>query len=164
MSTRMGCEKLLVVALLLTGCTTASDREIVTPQTSLPAQYSRTYDYGNDGEWNRILTVLSRSEMYISSTDKITGSIIAERSLVAPPRGGTIRDLAQCGAVSLVERPVHQRAKLSISLRTLGRGSVVSIGAQFQELREGPDGQIRTISCVSTGVLENEMLLRFSQS
>lgn len=164
MSTRIGPGKLLVAALLLAGCTTTSECEAAEPQAAASEGHSRTYDYGKDRGWNRILTVLSQSGMYISSADKVSGSIQAEFSIVAPPRSGTIRDWAHCGVVSLVERPVNQLAELSISLRPLGGGSVVSIGAQFKELREGPDGQIRTISCASTGVLEDEMLLRFSQS
>jgi len=164
MSTRIGPEKLLVATLLLAGGAAASELETVAPQATASEGRSRAYDDAKDREWNRILTVLSRSDMYISSTDKINGSIKAELSLIAPPRGGTIRDWAQCGPVSLVERPVSQLAELSISLQPLGRGSVVSIGAQFKELRERPNGQIRTISCASTGALEDEMLLRFAQS
>src|SRR4029453_5445942 len=102
MSTRAWPETSLIATLLLTGCTTASERKAVAPQVVASESHSRTYDYAQDREWNRILTVLSRSEMYISSTNKINGSIRAEFSLVAPPRGGTIRDWAQCGPVSLV--------------------------------------------------------------
>lgn len=101
--------------------------------------------------------------MYVSSADKLNGSIRAELSVVAPSRSGMVRDWADCGTVSLLERPLNQLAEVIISIRPSDAGVTVSVGTQFKELRQASNGSVRTINCKSTGVLEDEMLLRLSQ-
>ncbi|MGH6751395.1 MAG: hypothetical protein ACREE0_22815 [Phenylobacterium sp.] len=161
MSTQIARAQIVVLALLLTAPAMAAGRA---PQPEAATTHSRIYNYSNADAWQRAVSVVGRDGMYISSADKLGGSITAQLSLVAPPRSGTVRDWADCGVVSLLERPLNQRVDMSISIQPSGRGAAVSIGAQFKELRQGANGAVRTINCASTGVLEDEMLLRLSQS
>jgi hypothetical protein len=148
---------------MLAGLIAALPPQAAAQPSQAPAAHSQSYSYPQERGWRQVMSVLGRRQLYISSSDLRLGLIQAELSIVAPPRSGTIRDWADCGAVSLTERPLSQHADLTVSIQPLGAGASISVAAQFSEVREGVDGAVRTQGCTSTGVLEDDMLLRFSQ-
>jgi hypothetical protein len=153
-----------MAAPLLAAFTGAPQPQTATPAPQALAVHTQSYGYSQALGWRQVMSVLGRRQLYISTSDEQRGFVQAELAVVAPPRSGTIRDWADCGAVSLAERPVSQLADLTISIQPFGSGATISVGAQFSEVREGPEGAVRTVRCTSKGVLEDDMLLRFSQT
>jgi hypothetical protein len=153
----------MMAAPMLAGFTAALAPQAAAQPSLPPAAHTQSYSYPQELGWRQVMSVLGRRQLFISSSDLRRGLIQAELSIVAPPRSGTIWDWADCGAVGLTERPRSQLADLTISIQPLGAGATISVAAQFTEVREGVDGAVRTLRCTSTGVLEDDMLLRFSQ-
>lgn len=153
----------MMAAPMLAGFSSAPPPQAAVQPSQAPAAYTQNYTYPQERGWRQVMSVLGRRQLYISTSDQQRGLIEAELSIVAPPRSGTIGDWADCGAVRLTERPLGQLADLTIRIQPLGAGATISVAAQFTEMREGVDGAVRTLHCTSTGVLEDDMLLRFSQ-
>jgi hypothetical protein len=148
---------------MLAGSTGAPPPQAAAQPSPAPAAHTQSYSYPQERGWRQVMSVLGRRQLYISTSDQRLGLIQAQLSIVAPPRSGTVRDWADCGAVGLTERPVSQLADLTIGIQPFAAGATISVTAQFTEVREGVDGAVRTLRCTSTGVLEDDMLLRFSQ-
>lgn len=164
MAMRYQLASAMMAAPLLAAFTGATQPQAAAQAPQATAVHTQSYGYSQALGWRQVMSVLGRRQLYISTSDQQRGLIQAELAIVAPPRSGTIRDWADCGAVGLTERPVSQLADLTFSIQPFGSGATISVAAQFSEVREGPDGAARTLHCTSKGVLEDDMLLRFSQT
>jgi hypothetical protein len=96
--------------------------------------------------------------MYVTASDKRSGVLSVERALNAPTRAGAVYDWADCGLVSLAERPVSQLAELNLVVEPAGAGARVTVNTRFSELRQDIRHSTRRVSCTSTGALERELL------
>jgi hypothetical protein len=145
----------LAAAALLNGCATAP------PQTYAVAN-SRVYPSAKDAVFERVLTVSTRNSMYVTASDKRTGVLTVERAINAPARTGAVYDWADCGLISLIERPVTQLAELNMVVEPAGAGSRVTINTQFSELREDVARNTHRVNCTTTGALERQLLESFA--
>lgn len=146
---RMTCA--LAAAGLAAGCATA-------PPADFPVANKRDYAMRKDEAFDRIVSLSARNSYYVTGSDRRTGLVTLERALAAQDRGGTVRDWADCGAVSLLERPLSQTVELSVLVEPKGAGSTVTINSRFSELRSDLNRKTREVPCTTTGQLEYEML------
>ena len=142
-------------AALLAGCATA-------PPSTYTVANSRTYPSSKDAVFDRVLTISTRNSMYVTASDKRSGVLTFERAIAAPSRMGAVYDWADCGMVSLVERPVSQLAELNMVVEPTGAGTRVTINTHFSELRQDLSHNTRRVTCTSTGALEHELLESFA--
>jgi hypothetical protein len=142
-------------AALLSGCVT------LTPN-HFDAANSRVYSANRDVVWQRIIARTASKSMMVTQADQTNGLINAEREIVAPSNGGTVYDWADCGWGGVFQRPVSQRVDLNYAVRPEGAGAAVTVNSRFRELRQNMvTREVHWVDCVSTHVLENQMLQSF---
>jgi len=145
----------LSAAALLAGCATA-------PPPTYTVANSRVYPSSREDVFERVLTVSTRNSMYVTASDKRSGVLSFERAVNAPTRTGAVYDWADCGLISLIERPVSQLAELNMVVEPAESGTRVTINTRFSELRQDVSHSTRRVSCTSTGALEHELLESFA--
>ena len=144
-----------VGAALLAGCATA-------PPPTYAVANSRIYPYAKEAVFERVLAVSSRNNLQVTATDKRAGVLSFERPIVAPTRSGAVYDWADCGLISLAERPISQLAELNMVVEPAGSGAKVTIGARYSEMRQDLSHNTHKVECTSTGALEQELLEAFA--
>ena len=142
-------------AVMLAGCASA-------PPSTYAVANSRVYPSGSEVLFQRVLTISTRNSMYVTASDKRSGVLSVERAINAPSRTGAVYDWANCGLVSLIERPVSQLAELNMVVEPDGSGARVTINTRFTELREDVSQNTHRVNCITTGVLERELLESFA--
>jgi hypothetical protein len=143
-------------AAALAGCATA-------PPSNYAVNNTRTYPTSKDAMFERLLTVSTRNSMLVTSSDKRSGVLSFERSVLAPSRSGAVYDWADCGLVSLAERPISQLAEVNMVVEDAGAGSKVTINSRFSETRQDMSHRSRRLECTTTGALEQQLLESFAR-
>jgi hypothetical protein len=139
-------------ALLLTGCATAPGTYNV--------QKTRVYSEGKDVIWERVVDTFASQNLSIKTIEKASGLIAADRALASPTgMNGRILTWADCGNGGLAI-PVSQLADLNVFVRPVQGGTSVTVNTRFQETRKLFD-TFQTVSCASTGELEQTLLSNF---
>jgi len=146
----------IAAAGLLAGCATA-------PPSTYSVANSRVYPSSSEAVFERVLTVSTRNSMYVTASDKRSGVLSFERAINAPSRTGAVYDWADCGLISLIERPVSQMAELNMVIEPAGSGAArVTINTRFTELRQDVSHNTHRVNCTTTGALEHELLESFA--
>ena len=140
-----------ICVVTLVGCATA-------PPTTYDVVNSRVYPWGKEEVFGRLVDVAARNAMFVTASDRRYGVHNVERSIVSPSRSGAVYNWADCGLVSLTERPTTQFVELSMVVEPAKAGSRVTINSRFSEVRQDLTNRTRRLNCTSTGVLERELL------
>ena len=140
----------LAGALLVSGCATAPLQHEV--------DRTRTYDQTKDVIWERAVAFFAAHNLSIKTIEKASGIIAVDREITVPIVG--LEGYADCGTDPLM-RNIAQSIDLNLFVRALPDGrSTVSVNTRFTETRIYGFNMLtaRTVTCVSTGKLEDDML------
>ena len=124
---------------------------------------SRVYTENRDVVWERAVNFFAEKNLNIRTIDKSSGLIAADRQIKLPVTG--FEGLADCGDDPL-KRRFLQTVDLNLFVRTLPNGSTsVTVNTRFTEQRMLGYNllTLSTISCVSTGKLEQGVLAALNE-
>lgn len=132
----------------LSGCATAPMQHDI--------EKTHAFAEPKDVIWERAVNFFAERNLSIKTIEKASGIIAADRTITAPTTG--IEGFADCGKAPLMI-PTSQTIDLNLFVRTLPNGNTtVTVNAQFTETRRFGQYPPVTVSCTSTGKIEQAIL------
>lgn len=146
----------VMFSLGVAGCATAPVEHEV--------QNSQTLDESKDVVWERAVAFFAANNLSIKTIEKASGIIAVDRQVSGA--GGSLAPYADCGTAPLM-RTLSQTVDLNLFVRPLGEQKTsVVVNTRFTETRILGENMmtLRTITCVSTGKIEGDILAALQRS